>query len=198
MNAPIQALYQTAQHLYAILVSPVDGTVWNQNTQLWETYNSGHWSQYAVPLTEYSGSGYYRATYPIASPSVLSTDIIYAQAGGSPTLGDPPATSIYQSQGANVGAAGNSWQAAQNFASTTGSQQIGAVFGTPPSALLITTNLTSIQTNTYAGRAIIMTSGILIQQASFITAYNGSTFVLTINGFPSGSTPANGDTFVII
>lgn len=198
MNAPIQSLYQTGQNLYAILINPVDGTVYNTITPGWESYNAGHWASYAVPLTEYAGSGYYRASYPIAIPDVLSTEAIYVRSGGTPTLGDAPATNLGQSQGVNVGAAGNSWTAAHNFASATGSQQIGSVFGTPASPLLITTNLTSVQTDTYAGRAIIMTSGTLIQQASFITAYDGSTFTLTINGFPSGSTPVNGDTFIII
>lgn len=198
MNAPIQALYQTGQNLYVILVNQVDGTVYNVVTPGWEVYNSGHWAQYAVALTEYAGSGYYRGVYPIASPTALSTEVIYARAGGSPTLGDTPVNNLAQSQGVNIAAAGNSWQAGQNMAAAVGSQQVGAVFGTPPSPTLITTGLTSTHTDAYAGRAIIMTSGALIQQAAFITAYNGSTFVLTINGFPSGGTPANGDTFVII
>lgn len=197
MNAPIQALYQVGQNLYAILVSPVDGTVWNQNTQLWEAYNSGHWSQYAVPLTEYVGSGYYRAAYPIASPSVLSTDLIYVRSGGTPTLGDVPATAIEQSQGVNIGAAGNSWQAGQNLATVTGTEQIGAISGTPASPTVLPTNLASTALDTYAGRAIVMTSGLLIQQASFITLYDGAG-TLTIQGFPSGSTPANTDKFVIL
>lgn len=198
MNAPIQSLYQTGQNLYAILINPVDGTVYNTVTPGWEAYNAGHWASYAVPLTEYAGSGYYRASYPIVVPTVLSTEAIYVRAGGSPVLGDAPATNLGQSQGVNVGAAANSWQGGQNFGAAVGSQQIGAVFGTPPSPTLITTNLTSNQLNAYAGRAIIMTSGTLIQQASFITAYDGVLFTLTINGFPSGSTPANGDTFIII
>lgn len=198
MNAPIEALYQTGQNLYAVLISPVDGTVWNQNTQLFEAYNSGHWSQYAVPLTEYSGSGYYRAAYPIASPTVLSTDVIYLRAGGSPTLGDSPATNLEQSQGVNIGAAANSWQAGQNMGIALGTQQVGAISGTPSSPTLLPTNLTNSHLDAYAGRAIVMTSGALIQQASFVTAYDQTLFILTITGFPSGATPANSDTFIII
>lgn len=197
MNAPIQAIWQSGQDLYAILISQVDGTVWNQNTQAWESYNSGHWSQYAVPLTEYTGSGYYRGAYPIASPSMLSSEIIYVRSGGSPSLSDVPATNLIQSQGVNVAAAGNSWQAGQNFAFTVGTQQIGAISGTPASPTLLPTDLTSDQLDAYAGRAIIMTSGILIQQASYITMYDGAGN-LTIQGFPSASTPANSDTFIII
>lgn len=198
MNAPIQAIYSVGQTLYAILISPVDGKVWNQTGQAWETYSSGHWSQYAVLLTEYSGSGYYRAAYPISEPSVLSTELIYVQNGGSPALGDTPATVLGQSQGVNVAAAGNSWDAGHNFADSVGSQQSGSISGTPTSSTLLTTDLLSIETDTYAGRAIIMISGDLIQQAAFITAYDGTTKDLTINGFPSGDTPADGDAFIII
>lgn len=198
MNGPLEAVYQTSQNLYAVLVSPVDGKVWNENTQLWENYNSGHWSQYAVVMTEYSGSGYYRASYPIASPAVLSTDLIFARNGGSPALGDTPVTQVYHSQGENVGAVGNSWTSAQNMTYALGSQQLGSILGTPSSPTVLPTNLTSTETDAYAGRAVIMTGGTLIQQASFITAYDGTLFTLTINGFPSGGTPANGDTFIII
>lgn len=197
MNAPIQSIYQTDQNLYAILISPVDGTVWNEQNSAWEAYNSGHWSQYAVTLTEYTGSGYYRAAYPIASPSVLSTDLIYVRSGGSPALGDVPASNITQSQGVNVGAVGNFWQSGQNMAFALGSQQIGAISGTPSTPTNLPTNLTSTHLNAYAGRAIIMTNGLLIQQASFVTAYDGAAN-LTIQGFPSGATPASADAFIII
>lgn len=198
MNAPLQGLYASGQHLYAILINPVDGTVYNTVTPGWEAYNGGHWAQYAVTMPEYAGSGYYRGVYPIAAPTVLSTDIIYAQSGGSPALGDSPASSIYQSQGANVGAVGNAWQSGQNMAFSFGSQQLGAIFGTPASPTVLVTNLTNPHLDAYAGRALIMTSGALIQQASPITAYDGGTFTLTITGFPSGATPANGDTFIIL
>lgn len=198
MNAPLQALYQTGSNLYAVLFNPVDGTVWNNITQLWVTYSAGAWANYAVTLTEYPSSGYYRAAYPIATPTVLSSDVVFVRAGGSPAVGDSPVTSIFQSQGANVAAAGNSWQAGQNMAAAVGSQQVGAIFGTPPSALILTTNLTNTHDDAYAGRAVIMTSGLLIQQAAFITAYDGTLFTLTINGFPSGATPANGNTFIIV
>lgn len=197
MNAPIQAIYSSGQNLYAVLVNP-DGTVWNQNLSVWETYNSAHWPQYAVVLTEYTGSGFYRAAYPIAEPDALSTDIIYTRVGGTPALGDTPASNLYQSQGANVGAVGNYWQSAQNMAFALGTQQLGAIVGTPVDSKTLATDLTNTELDAYAGRVIIMTSGTLIQQASPITAYDGTTFTLTITGFPSGSTPANTDTFVIV
>lgn len=197
MNAPIQALYATANNLYAVLISPIDGKVYNTTLPGYETYNSAHWGAYAVPLTEYAGSGYYRAAYPVASPTFLSTDIIFVQNGGSPTLGDPPATSIYQSQGVNIAAAGNSWTAGQNMALAVGTQQTGSINGTPSSLVLLPTNLVSTQIGTYAGRTLIMISGQFIQEASLITQYDGAGN-LTIVGLPSGGTPASGDLFIII
>lgn len=198
MNAPIQAIYQSGQHLYAILINPVDGSVYNTVTPGWEAYNSGHWAQYAVTLTEYPSSGYFRGVYPITVPAVLSTDVIYAQNGGSPALGDTLVTGIYQSQGVNVGAVGNAWQSGQNMGLALGAQQVGAIFGTPVSGTILVTNLTNTQTDAYAGAALIMTSGALVQQRCLITAYDGSTFTLTTNGFPSGLIPANNDTFIIV
>lgn len=198
MNAPIELVYQTGQTVYAVLVSEEDGTIWNETDQVWETYNSGHWAKYAVLLTEYTGSGYYRAAYPISTPAFLSTDLLFVQNGGSPALGDTPATAIYHSQGENIASAANSWVAAHNMGSALGTQQVGEISGTPPDAVTLPTNLTSSSADAYAGRAIIMTSGALIQQASFITGYDGTTFILTTNGFPSGGTPASGDKFIII
>ncbi len=197
MNAPIQGLYSTGQNLYAVLISNVNGYVWNQQDSAWEAYDAGHWSQYAIAMTEYSGSGYYRVAYPIASPTILSTDLVFVRGGGSPALGDSPAAAPYQSQGVNVGAVGNSWQAGQNMGLALGTQQVGIV-GASPTATVITTNLTNDEDDAYAGRAIIMTSGDLIQQASPITGYDGTTFDLTITGFPSGLTPTAADTFIII
>lgn len=198
MNAPIEVVYQTGQTIYSILISEEDGAAWNETDQVWETYNSGHWAKYAVHLTEYTGSGYYRAAYPIAAPSFLTTDLLFAQSGGSPALGDTPVTAIYHSQGENVAAAANSWTAAHNMGAALRTQQVGAISGTPPDATTLPTNLTNSSADAYAGRAIIMTSGALIQQASFITEYDGTTFTLTTSGFPSGGTPVNGDEFIII
>lgn len=197
MNAPIQALYASAQNLYAVLVSPVDGKVWNQTDQAWEVYNSGHWSQYAVVMAEYSGSGYYRAAYPIASPTILSTDLVFLRGGGSPALGDSPVAPVSQSQGANVGAVGNSWQAGQNMGFALGTQQFGLIDGTA-TLTVFPTDLENTIDGSYAGRAIIMLSGPVSQQASPITDYDGDTGELTIIGLPSGLIPDDGVSFIII
>lgn len=198
MNGPIQALYSTGVNLYAILFNPVDGKVWSQTGLAWVTYVSGNWANYAVPLTEYTGSGYYRAAYPIASPDVLSTDVVYLRNGGAPTLGDTPISSIYQSQGVGIGAIRNIWLDAEKMAFAIGTQQLGSISGTPSSPTVLPTDLTNSNDGAYAGRAVIMTSGNLVQQAAAITNYDGTAFTLTILGFPSGDTPADTDTFIII
>ncbi len=199
MNAPIQAVYTVGQNLYAVIFGNVDGKAWNQTDQVWEAYASGHWAKYAVALVEYANSGYYRATYPVPAGSLsqLTTEVIFLRAGGTPTLGDTPATGLYQSQGSNVGAVGNAWQSAQNMGNALGAEQAGAISGTPGSATLLPTNLASTAADAYAGAAIILTSGALIQQRSFVTGYDGAGN-LQIQGFPSGGTPANGDLFILV
>lgn len=197
-NAKIQALYATGNNLYAVLINPATSQFYNNMISVWEAYNPAHWGVYAVPMAEAAGSGYYSAFYPIPPNSqVLSTDIIYAQAGGSPMLGDVVASNIYSSQGVNIGAVGNSAQAGQNMGFALGTQRVGAINGTPPSATLLLTNLTSTEVGAYAGRAIIMTSGLLVEQASLITGYDGAGN-LTIVPLPSGGTPASSDTFIIV
>lgn len=195
-NAPILAQYTPAQTIYGASVRDSDGFWWNVTNSLWEAFVSGHWSQYAIAMAEFTGSGIYRAAYPIATPVALTTEFIFAQSGGSPVLGDQSLT-FYKSQGQNIAAIGNAWQNAQNLAAVTGTEQIGAISGTPTSAVLLPTNLTSVALSAYAGSSIRMTSGALVQQTAYITGYDGAGNI-TINGFPSGATPASGDLFVIL
>src|ERR1035437_7064019 len=128
-NAPIESVYQVGQTLYAVAINPVDGTVWRFDTSVWESFSAGHWASYAIPLSEYSGSGYYRAAYPITTPTVLATEVIYVQAGGTPTLGDVPATALGHSQGANVAAIGQSVPSANMLALRTGPRERGCESG---------------------------------------------------------------------
>lgn len=197
MNVPITATYTVGATLYAVVVSPA-GTFWNTGSLTLETFSAGSWSQYAVPMTEYPGTSYYSAAYPAGITGVLTSELLFSQAGGSPSLSDAPAFTVIQSQGKNVGSVGNLWQSAQNMAFALGTQQLGAIVGTPTSGVLLPTNLTSTQLDAYAGRAVVMTSGVLFQQGSRINAYDPSLFTLTIVGFPSGHSPANSDTFIII
>lgn len=197
MNAPLQAIYQTGQSLYAILINPVDGTVWNEMNTAWEAYNSGHWSQYAISLTEYSGSGYYRAAYPITVPVVLSTDLIYVQSGGSPTLGDVPASNLGQSQGVNVAAIGQSVNGANNLSTTTNLMLAGSVIAGTLTPSSFPTNLTSSVNAAYQGRTCFFATGELINQVGNIIAYDGTSFTITVGG-PYTAAPSIGDIFIIV
>jgi len=194
MAQPITALYTTGQHLYAVLISP-SGTWWNGAT--FEAYNSGHWSTYAVPLTEYTGSGVYSATYPVSSPTVLTTDVIYLQAGGSPTLGDTPAANFYQSQGFNLGAIAGDYTGPIKLQLTLASMLTGAVVAGTLTPSSFPTNLISTTNAAYQGRICLFTSGALINQVGNIVAYSGSTFTITVGG-PYTASPSIGDTFVIV
>lgn len=195
MNAPIQALYSTGQTLYAVLVSPVDGAVWNQVDEEWQEYSAGAWAQYAVPLTEYAGSGYYRAAYPIADPSFLSTDLVFLQGGGSPALGDSPIAPVSQSQGANVASVAGEVASARSLGASLSSQRVGAVVGTP-TALTLVSDLSDATDDAFIGRILIMTSGDAAAQVQYISAYDGATKAVTLAG-PLVTVPSDGDEFVI-
>ena len=61
-------------------------------------------------------------------------------------------------------------------------------------------NAASSIDNTWVGRQVILTSGTYIHSNGKITAYNGTTKVITMSGGLSGtsSAPSNGDTFIIV
>lgn len=64
------------------------------------------------------------------------------------------------------------------------------------STTVMTTDLTEATTDHYKGRVIIWTSGVLVDQATDITAYSGSGGTLTYTAITEA--PSNGDTFIII
>jgi hypothetical protein len=193
--ANIQALYQTGKTLYAVCINPLNGQFYNAG--VWEAYNSAHWGVYAVALTEYAGSGIYSGSYPIATPLLLSTDIIFAQAGVSPTLGDPVASNIYQSQGVNLAGVNWSVAAAVNLALSAGGMIASSVAAGTLTPSAFTTNLSSSVNAAYQGRICLFTSGVLIGQVGNIIAYDGSTFTLTVGG-PFTAAPSVADQFIII
>lgn len=194
MNSPIETTGDVGLTMYAIVHHP-DGRVWDAVLEIWEVYNSGHWANYAIPLVE-QGGGYYRAEYPAAITGVLTTECIYRQAGGTPSLGDVPAAGIGQSQGVNLVAVNNDTDAVVSFQANLTTMQRGkAVTGTltPTQA---TTDLVDSTDDIFVGRLLIWTSGALTRRAGYIQAYNGTTKKLTFSGM--GGSPVNGDEFIII
>jgi len=198
---PIETIYTSGSTLYAVVRGLVAGVpkVWNPtlNTGLgaWDTYNASNWSQYAIAMVEDMGSGYYSGAYPTLISGVLTTDVVYLQGGGSPTLGDSPLISCH-SQGPNVAAIAGSVTAALNLGASTGSQQLGALTGIPTAGIL-PTNLSSSTDDQYLGRILIMTSGAAVGQVQYITAYDGTTKTITLAALLV-TTPAATDTFVIV
>lgn len=202
MALTIETIYQTGSTLYAVIRRRSDGQVWNQTLNAgagaFEAYNVGHWSQYAIPLTEQANSGYYTGTYPAGIVNTLTSEVLYVQAGGGPVSGDAPPFNIGMSQGQSVAAVGGSAVDAANMTAALGTQILGAAVGSVPGPLSVTTTLPDTTDDVYLGRVIIWTSGAMIRQAARISAYNGGTKVLSVLAWPSNLTPSNGDTFVIV
>lgn len=197
---PLELTFNTGSNIYAVIHGVVSGTrqVWNptlaSGAGAWEAYNSAHWAQYAVPLTEQAGSGYYAATYPANISGVITSEAFYNNA--SPTLGDAPVASVSYSQGRNAVALAADVQAAANLEASTISMQKGIAAGTP-TASVIATDLPSTQANTYAGRAVIFTSGAALRCAARIVGYAVTDGVLTLAA-PLPVAPAAGDSFVVV
>jgi len=61
-----------------------------------------------------------------------------------------------------------------------------------------TTDLTEATDEHYVGRALLWRSGLLANSATTITAYNGTTKLLTYDATPTGESPSNGDAFIIV
>lgn len=193
---PIRAIFQTAQTLYAIRHGLVAGVekVFNFNDAAWEVYNSAHWADYAIPLTEQAGSGYYTAAAPAGTTLAIVWDAIYQQAGGGPTLGDTPAMALQNSQGENVAGVSGDADVPSTLQEALLSEQRGACTGVPTTSI-IPTDLDNVQANAYQGRSILFTSGPAFQCAGRIIGYT-ALGVITLAA-PLPVAPEAADTFVI-
>lgn len=201
MTFPLQVLYTPGATVYAVVRGVVAGTrqYWNKTLNAgaggWEAYNSAHWAQYALPLTEDAGSGYFAANYPANIAGVLTTEAYYFNAV-TPTLGDAPIAPLSQSQGANVAAVGADATVAPTLQQALTSEATGVAAGVP-TVSVIPTNLANAQANSYAGRSVLFTSGAAAQCAGRIVGYAVVNGVLTLAA-PLPVAPAAGDKFVIV
>ena len=195
---PIETTYSTGSFLYAV-IHHTDGRVWDEALQGWYTFNDANWASYAIPLNEQGASGYYRADFPAgAVGDFLTTEVVYNQAGISPSTIDAPATGIGQSQGVDVAAIAKSCVAASRLALSLGGMITGAVTSTPAStASAFPTSLNDTTNDVYQGRLVLFTSGALIRQVANIIFYNGTTKVLTVAG-PFTEAPGVDDTFIVV
>lgn len=194
---PIETVYTSGSTLYAV-VHHTDGRVWNQVNQAFEAYNAANWAEYAVPLVEQGASGYYIGTFPAGAAGVLTSDVVYQQAGGTPATIDAPATGIGQSQGVDVAAIRTSVTAASNLNISALSMIQGVITATgTTTASKIFTGLTDSGINIYQGRLFIVTSGAIVRAVANIASYNQTEKSITLAG-ALPAVPATGVTFLIV
>lgn len=193
----IEALFTTGQTLYAVLRDRLTGKTWNNTGSAWEVYNSAHWTQYAIALAEQTSSGYYTATRPTGTAGFLTSESIYQQAGGSPALGDTPATNLGYSHGQNVAAiSGDAANAPTNLEANLLSQVQGQVAAGTITAQIFPTNLLNANTNAFSGRVLLMVSGAAVNMAALIAQYNPTNGVITLSAALAAAPSAN-DQFII-
>lgn len=110
--------------------------------------------------------------------------------------GHTTAGSYGQNVLADIVAVNGTAQNAVNMAAGALSMVIGSAITGTLSTTQMTTNLTETTNDHYVGRNIYWTSGVLVGQARKITAYNGTSKLLTFD--TATDAPTNGMTFVII
>jgi hypothetical protein len=96
----------------------------------------------------------------------------------------------------DVGAINGSAEAAADLALSAATIVSGSAASGTLSTTAMTTNLTEVTDDHYNGRIIIWTSGVLKDQATNITDYDGASKLLTFTAVTEA--PTAGDTFVIV
>ena len=96
----------------------------------------------------------------------------------------------------DVGAIDGSTTAAARLSDSAETMVLGAAITGTLSTTEMTTDLAESTDDHYNGRVIIWTSGVLVNQATDITDYNGTTKALTYTAVTEA--PSNGDTFIIV
>lgn len=209
MGGVLPALTGTGQTLYAALMNMADGAMWNGASR--EPFNPARWGNYAVAMSEQSGSGRYLLSIPVGLPAGDYWVTPYIQNGGAPSLsGDTPldilrlgwdGTNIVDfGSGINVVRINGSALAAANLAVSAGTFVIGAAVAGALTATQMTTNLPGTVANMYSGRVLLFTTGVNAGIAVLITAYvvaGGQLTFIAYNNQVLATPPSIGDTFVI-
>ncbi len=196
MSIPIiEAIYTSGATLYAIRRNRLNGYVWNTSTLAFEAYTASHWSQYAIALTEQTGSGYYSAAAPSTS-GYLTSDAIYLQAGSSAAVTDT-ALILKNSVGENIaGISGDAAVSPSNLQAALSSETQGAVAAGTIAANSFTTNLTNANANAYQGMTLRFFTGVCAGMVGLIQSYSVSGGVITLSA-SLAATPSAGDSFII-
>jgi hypothetical protein len=103
---------------------------------------------------------------------------------------------IYTGISADMASISGSSTAADKLEASALTIEVAAAAAGTLSTTQMTTTLTEATSSHYIGRVIIWTSGVLLRQASPITAYDGGTKMLTFTAVTEA--PTAGDTFIIV
>ena len=194
---PLETFIVTGQFPYVVIHNP-DGRVWrttlNAGAGGWAAFDAGHWAQYAIPLTEQAGSGYYRADYPAAIGDVLTTDVVYYNQ--VPEIGDAPGGGT-NSQGVSIAAVAGDASTAAKFQASLSSMVVGAVIAGTLTPIAFTTGVVNANLNAYQGRSLLFTTGVLAGQGATISAFDPGTGRITVSAAFTAA-PGVADVFVVV
>lgn len=126
----------------------------------------------------------------------MSADIAAVQADTDNIQTRLPAALVSGKMDSDATALSGSTAAADNLEASAEVIIVGTAQTGTLSTTQMTTNLTEATDDHYNGRIIIWTSGVLLGQATDITAYTGATKLFTFTAVTEA--PSNGDTFVIV
>lgn len=82
MAGIIEVISATGQTLYSVVHNST-GQLWNTSGVTFENYNSAHWANYVISLTEQSPTGYYTAAFPTSIGAGKYTEVFYQGSGAT-------------------------------------------------------------------------------------------------------------------
>ena len=128
---------------------------------------------------------------------LLDTAEIGAAGAGLTNIGTiATVTDVTNQVTADVTGIGGSATAATNLSASALGIVVGAATATTLTTTTMSTGLSEATDDHYIGRIIVWTSGVLLNQATDITDYTGSTKLLTFTAVTEA--PSDTDTFVIV
>lgn len=80
MAAIIEIISATGQTLYSVIHNS-SGQVWSTTGVAFENFNTAHWANYVISLTEQSPTGYYTAAFPTQIGAGKYTEVLYQGLG---------------------------------------------------------------------------------------------------------------------
>ena len=128
--------------------------------------------------------------------SIRGTFTVTDSASGVVTLSDDARYDTSQVSSADIVSISGSTAAADRLEASAETIVVGAAATGTLSTTQMTTDLTETTDDHYSGRIIIWTSGVLKDQGTDITDYDGTTKMLTYSAITES--PSNGDSFVIV